>query len=168
MQSQDVAIADERQAVIDCVASGAVGCNIQEKPGVQNQNNHQRAREMRRAAAAGTAEKVLRSVCTHDSDAGGIPQDLPSCCIKIAFYKIIERPHMFFFCKEDMVGNTLKYLNDKKMVKTQRFNVLTVTAASVISLPETFKLTCCEISRQKKVNSQLIQNTSTFRIFPLT
>lgn len=27
---------------------------------------------------------------------------------------------MFFFCEEDMVGNTLKYLKDKKMVKTHK------------------------------------------------
>ena len=37
VQSQNVAVADERQAVIDSVASRAVRCNIKEKPGVQNQ-----------------------------------------------------------------------------------------------------------------------------------
>lgn len=62
VQGQDVAVADERQAVIDCVAGGAVGCDIQEKPGVGDQNNHQRAREMRSGRGAeGTAEQVPRS-----------------------------------------------------------------------------------------------------------
>lgn len=59
---------------------------------------------------------------------------------------------MFFFCKQDMVGNTLKYLSNKKMVKTETFNVLTVMVVSVTSLSEILILTCCETSRQKKAN----------------
>lgn len=27
---------------------------------------------------------------------------------------------MFFFCKQDMVGNTLKYLNNKKMEEAHK------------------------------------------------
>lgn len=37
VQSKNIAITDEGQAVIDSVASWAIGCNIKEKPGIENQ-----------------------------------------------------------------------------------------------------------------------------------
>lgn len=55
---------------------------------------------------------------------------------------------MFFFCKQDMVGNALKNLHHKKKVK--RLNVLTGVVVSVTSLSEILILTCCEASGQEK------------------
>jgi len=58
---------------------------------------------------------------------------------------------MFFFCKQDVVGNTLKYLNNNKKSKgTKRLNVRTAMIASITSLPEIPLLSCCETSKQKK------------------
>lgn len=35
---------------------------------------------------------------------------LPSCRIKISLHKVIKRPHVFLFCKQNMVGDTLENL----------------------------------------------------------
>lgn len=58
---------------------------------------------------------------------------------------------MFFFCKQDMVGNTLKYLNNnKKQVRAQKGLMSKLLIASVTPLPEIPIFRCCETSKQTK------------------
>lgn len=113
VQRQHVAVADEGQAVVDGVAGRAVGRDVKEKPAIQTRNNHGCGRESE--GLWGHSELSLHTpqpVCR--------PQAVPSRCVKVALHKVIKRPHVLLFCKQHVVGNTLKDLKEKKMANTHK------------------------------------------------
>lgn len=80
--------------MVQRVARRAVGGDVEEKPADESKTSVTKSRSK-------LTNRTVR---------------LPSCRIEITFHKVIERPHVLLFRKQNVVGDTLEnLLTDEKI-----------------------------------------------------